>query len=117
MMITALAIAVGLVPQHAPAIPAQQQPCRRSNYRCRFRRLPLAWRRWAHATSYCESKDDPTIHNSTGIYHGAFQFTLGTWKAAGGRSDDPHVVPWWGQAFKAVHLAKTDGTQHWPVCG
>jgi hypothetical protein len=75
-------------------------------------------RRWARRVSECESGGDPRIHGGGGTYHGAFQFTLGTWrtspKTPGG---DPHNYRWKVQAVVAVYLKKRDGTGHWPVCG
>lgn len=76
-------------------------------------------KRWARRTSECESGGNRKIHSSGGTYHGAFQFSLGTWrnspKSPGG---DPHRYSWKTQAVVAVHLKKRDGARnHWPVCG
>lgn len=76
-------------------------------------------KRWARATSKCESGRDRDIHSSGGHYHGAFQFSLRTWrhspKTPGG---DPHRESWRTQAVVAVQLKKRDGGKtHWPSCG
>lgn len=76
-------------------------------------------KRWARNTSECESGGDRRAHGGGGTYHGAFQFTLGTWRAApkspGG---DPHTYSWKTQAVVAVYLKKRDGARtHWPNCG
>jgi hypothetical protein len=75
-------------------------------------------KRWARRTSECESGGNRKIHDSSGTYHGAFQFMKSTWKSApkspGG---DPHRYPWKTQAVVAIYLKKRDGTGHWPNCG
>lgn len=75
--------------------------------------------RWARQTSECESGGDRNIHSSNGSYHGAFQFSLSTWrnapKSPGG---DPHRYTWKTQAVVAIYLKKRDGARtHWPSCG
>jgi len=75
-------------------------------------------KRWARRTSQCESTNDANIHDRSGTYHGAFQFSLSTWKTSpmspGG---DPHKYRWKTQAVVAVKLKHRDGAGHWPVCG
>ncbi len=75
-------------------------------------------RDWARAVSQCESGGDRNIHGGGGAYHGAFQFTIGTWRTSP-RSPgaDPHTRTWRTQAVVAVFLMKRDGTGPWPVCG
>jgi hypothetical protein len=75
-------------------------------------------KRWAHATSECESGGDPDAIGGGGLYRGAFQFMRSTWKASpkspGG---DPISYPYRTQAVVAVLLKNRDGASHWPVCG
>jgi resuscitation-promoting factor RpfB len=75
-------------------------------------------RRWAHRTSDCESGGDPKAIGGGGKYHGAFQFTLSTWRRApktpGG---DPVDYTWTTQAVVAVALKHRVGTSPWPRCG
>lgn len=85
-------------------------------WRNRFRRLPASWRDWAIGTGQCESGNVPTKHNPSGIYHGAMQFSLGTWQSAGGVGD-PHNVSIYEQWARAIRLAQRESKQHWPICG
>jgi hypothetical protein len=75
-------------------------------------------RRWAHQTAECESGGDPDAIGGGGLYRGAFQFMLSTWKRApkspGG---DPIRYSYRTQAVVAVALMREDGTAHWPTCG
>jgi transglycosylase-like protein len=75
-------------------------------------------KRWAHQTAECESGGNPKAIGGGGIYRGAFQFMLSTWKHSpktpGG---DPIAYPYRTQAVVAVALMRADGTGHWPVCG
>lgn len=82
----------------------------------RLNRLPSWDRAWAYRTSSCESGMDPSAHNPSGIYHGAFQFLLSTWYAAGG-TGDPHQHSWHMQAVVAVRWMHRAGASQWPVCG
>jgi Transglycosylase-like domain len=81
-------------------------------------RFPVGDRRWARATSQCESGGDPDAIGGGGVYRGAFQFMRSTWKASpkspGG---DPIAFPYRTQAVVAVLLMHRDGRGHWPVCG
>jgi hypothetical protein len=75
-------------------------------------------KRWARSTSQCESGGNARIHGGGGSYHGAFQFTLSTWRSApkspGG---DPHTDPWKTQAVVAIYLKRRAGSSPWPNCG
>lgn len=84
----------------------------------RFLQQPAGWQGWAWSTSKCETGGtySPTIHDPSGTYHGAFQFSLSTWNAAG-EYGDPHSYSWYYQANVAIRFAQQYGTQHWPVCG
>ena len=81
-----------------------------------FNRLEPWERAWARSTSSCESGMNPAAHNPSGIYHGAFQFLLSTWWAAGGQGD-PHAHSWAYQAVVAVRWMRRAGAGQWPVCG
>ena len=80
--------------------------------------IPSREKRWARATSRCESGGNPDAIGGGGIYRGAFQFLKSTWKASpkspGG---DPVDYDYRTQAVVAVLLKKRDGAGHWPVCG
>lgn len=80
--------------------------------------VPTREKRWAKATSQCESGGDPNAIGGGGSYRGAFQFLKTTWKASprspGG---DPIDYDYRTQAVVAVLLKKRDGAGHWPVCG
>jgi hypothetical protein len=75
-------------------------------------------RRWAHQTAECESGGNPKAISGGGLYRGAFQFMIPTWKRSpkspGG---DPIAYPYRTQAVVAVSLMRQDGTGHWPDCG
>jgi hypothetical protein len=81
-------------------------------------RFSVVDKRWAHATSECESGGDPGAIGGGGLYRGAFQFMRSTWKASprspGG---DPIAFSYRTQAVVAVLLKHRDGAGHWPVCG
>jgi Transglycosylase-like domain len=81
-------------------------------------RTPVAQKRWAHRTAECESGRDPNAIGGGGIYRGAFQFLLSSWKHApktpGG---DPIDYSYRTQAVVAVALKRQLGTKPWPVCG
>ena len=81
-----------------------------------FNRLEPWEQSWARSTSSCESGMNPAAHNPSGIYHGAFQFLLSTWWAAGG-TGDPHQHSWAYQAVVAVRWLHVAGAGQWPVCG
>ena len=83
-----------------------------------WERTSVADKRWARATSECESGGNPKAIGGGGAYRGAFQFMKSTWRSApkspGG---DPISYDYKTQAVVAVALKNRDGAQHWPVCG
>lgn len=89
-----------------------------SAYARLWSRVPAREKRWARATSRCESGGDPDAIGGGGAYRGAFQFLKSTWrtspKSPGG---DPIDYDYRTQAVVAVLLKKRDGAGHWPVCG
>lgn len=64
----------------------------------------------------CESKGDPTIVSSNGLYRGKYQFDKSTWKSVGG-SGDPAAASEEEQDQRAAILLRQRGTAPWPVCG
>ena len=89
-----------------------------SKYSRLWDRVSSRDKRWARSTSQCESGGDPNAIGGGGIYRGAFQFMKSTWrtspKSPGG---DPIDYDYRTQAVVAVALKRSDGAQHWPVCG
>jgi hypothetical protein len=63
----------------------------------------------------CESHHQ-SIDDSSGTYHGLFQFDIGTWGSVGG-SGDPHVASEEEQYYRAALLYRKAGPTPWPVCG
>lgn len=67
------------------------------------------------ALARCESGGDPSAHSSGGRYHGAFQFSLETWRGVGG-SGDPHEHSFGTQLEMAQKLQARSGWGQWPRC-
>ena len=84
-------------------------------WRIAFNRLPAGDRAWAWSTGACESGNNPATNTGNG-FHGAFQFVLSTWHAAGG-SGIPEQHSWHYQAVIAVRWMHIAGRGQWPVCG
>ena len=68
------------------------------------------------AIAACESGGDPTVVDSTGTYHGKYQFDLGTWASVGG-SGVPSAASEAEQDYRAALLYAQAGSSPWPVCG
>ena len=64
----------------------------------------------------CESKGDPTIVSSNGLYRGKYQFDRATWKSVGG-TGDPAAATEVEQDQRAAILLRQKGTAPWPICG
>lgn len=64
----------------------------------------------------CESKGDPTVVSSSGLYRGKYQFDKSTWKSVGG-TGDPAAASELEQDQRAAILLRQRGTAPWPVCG
>lgn len=79
----------------------------------RFARLPAWTQAWARRISACESGNRQVAPE--GGFLSYFQWTPGTWRAAGGRGN-PETVPWYHQAVLAVRWMLAHGTMHWPAC-
>lgn len=69
---------------------------------------------WA-ALARCESGGNPRAHSSNGRYHGAFQFSLATWRSLG-YGGDPHEYPYEVQLAAAQRLQARSGWGQWPAC-
>ena len=65
----------------------------------------------------CESGGDPRAVSSNGMYRGKFQFSRETWKAVGGRGDDPAQASEAHQDRMALRLYRQRGVAPWPACG
>ena len=75
-------------------------------------------KRWARKVAACESGKDADAIGAGGLYRGAFQFSLSTWRSSphspGG---DPIAFSYRTQAFVAVRLKGRSGSSPWPNCG
>lgn len=76
------------------------------------------------ALRQCESWGDYTVRSSNGLYHGAYQFGIGTWDnlaSALGRNDLvgvlPNVASPADQDMMALELWRRSGWAPWPSCG
>lgn len=74
--------------------------------------LPEPWESLAR----CESGLNPTIVSANGLYHGLFQFTVGTWAGVGGVGL-PSQATVAEQLKRAQILQASSGWGPWPVCG
>jgi uncharacterized protein YabE (DUF348 family) len=70
---------------------------------------------WA-ALARCESGGNPAIVSSNGLYHGLYQFTVGTWAGVGGAGLPSQASPD-EQTARAKMLYNRSGAGQWPVCG
>jgi len=70
---------------------------------------------WA-ALAACESGGRPTAVSSNGLYHGLYQFSVGTWGAVGG-SGLPSQASADEQTMRAKMLYNRSGAGQWPHCG
>jgi len=65
----------------------------------------------------CESGGDPRAVSPSGRYRGKYQFMRSTWKAWGGRGEDPVEASEAHQDRVAMRLYRARGAAQWPVCG
>lgn len=70
---------------------------------------------WA-ALARCESGGNPSIVSSNGLYHGLYQFSVGTWQGVGG-AGLPSQASADEQTSRAQMLYARSGAGQWPVCG
>lgn len=78
-------------------------------------RMVRPHRAWLASTRRCESGGRYHIATGNGFY-GAYQFTLSSWRAVGGRGM-PHQNEPLEQDYRAVKLLYLQGRGAWPVCG
>lgn len=64
----------------------------------------------------CESHNDPRSIGGGGIYRGAFQMTMSSWRGTGGHGD-PARASLLEQYRRAAVLLRQSGAGQWPVCG
>lgn len=64
----------------------------------------------------CESGGNYTIVSPNGLYRGAYQFDIATWRSVGGQGLPERAAPI-EQDFRAWLLYLERGSQPWPVCG
>jgi hypothetical protein len=81
----------------------------------RWYRFTAPYRGWLASTRSCESGGNYYINTGNGFY-GAYQFTLQSWAAVGGRGM-PHNARPLEQDYRAVRLLHVQGRGAWPVCG
>jgi len=81
----------------------------------KWRRVARPYRFWLASVRWCESRNTYTINTGNGFF-GAYQFTLPSWFAVGGRGM-PHLAPPVEQDYRAVRLLWVQGRGAWPVCG
>lgn len=67
------------------------------------------------ALAACESGGNPGAHGGSGRYHGAFQFSLATWRSLG-YDGDPHEHSYEVQLEAAQRLQARSGWGQWPRC-
>jgi peptidoglycan endopeptidase LytE len=70
---------------------------------------------WA-ALRQCESSGNYQAVSPSGLYRGAYQFDLQTWRSVGG-TGDPALAPPAEQDHRAQILYSQRGASPWPVCG
>lgn len=117
-----------MVASFAVAVPgAQADECSRA---CELRvqrrvvrehkqRVVGPYRAWLRRLVWCESRGDYSINTGNGFY-GAAQWTLGTWRNAGGEGM-PHHATRLEQDYRTVRWRQRIGepkqTMGWPSCG
>lgn len=74
-------------------------------------------RRFLAMLRACEVKGQPAPYrtNTGNGFYGAYQFTVSSWIAVGGRGM-PHQAARLEQDYRAVRLLKAQGPGAWPVC-
>jgi resuscitation-promoting factor RpfB len=84
---------------------------RRAHRRSAPVRIPPILRRIAE----CESHGNPRSIGGGGLYRGAYQFTVETYRSVGGRGD-PARASMAEQTRRASILLARSGPSQWPVC-
>lgn len=97
----------------------QTSSCEERVQRRKKRRFIAPYEDWLYSTRMCESGGRYDTNTGNGFY-GGYQFTLSTWRAAGG-SGMPHLAEPLEQDYRAVRWRLMIGDPHtpggWPVCG
>lgn len=63
----------------------------------------------------CESGGNPSVVSSNGLYHGLYQFSVGTWQSLGGTGLPSQASPE-EQTRLAQALQARSGWGQWPHC-
>ncbi|WP_448071203.1 G5 domain-containing protein [Georgenia yuyongxinii] len=114
-------VAVGTKARPAPApAPAAEAPAAASGGTAAAAPAPApapapatgdVWARLAQ----CESGGNPTIVSANGLYHGLYQFSVGTWQSVGGTGLPSQASPA-EQTQRAQALQARSGWGQWPAC-
>lgn len=80
----------------------------------RKRRVVAPYRAWLNRLAWCESTGRWHANTGNGFY-GGLQFTLGSWRAVGGKGM-PHHATRTEQMYRGVRLLKVQGPGAWPGC-
>jgi hypothetical protein len=112
---TALAAVLALAAGPTPACEDRCVERVRERQRIHHMRSVVApHRAWFERVARCESGGD--WHTNTGnSFYGGLQFTLGSWRAVGGRGY-PHKASKLRQMYAGVRLLRAQGPGAWPVC-
>ena len=82
----------------------------------RWRRVVRPYRAWLASVRACESGSSGGYAANTGNgFHGAYQFTVSSWRSVGGRGL-PHLASPLEQDVRAVYLLRLQGPGAWPNC-
>lgn len=105
--------------QRVRARRAHQAAVHRAHARARavahMRAVTRPYRGWLASTRWCESTNRYYADTGNGFY-GAYQFTLRSWWAVGGRGNPARAAAL-EQDYRAVLLLRLQGAGAWPVCG
>jgi len=82
------------------------------------RHVVQPYKGWLRSVRACEVRGQPfPFQTNTGNgFYGAYQFTVRSWYAVGGKGM-PHLNRPLEQSYRAVKLLFLQGRGAWPVCG
>jgi hypothetical protein len=114
---TTLAAATALRPPLAghPTMTKQMRAYQAAERRARERRQLAALMPTLRRIAECESHGDPRAIGGGGLYRGAFQMSMSSWRGTGGKGD-PVDAPLSEQYRRAAILLQRSGPSQWPVC-